>query len=97
MTTLHRPQPEFNVTLTAAFKLTQRSVDIPVGSIELKQHGGSVEKAPASQSSTCNAAVLPLRDICFSMAAITKRGSLISINRPSTMCRIIDALGNTTE
>lgn len=97
MTTLHRSQPGFNVTLTAAFKLTQRFVDIPVGSIELKQHGRHVEKAPASQSSTCNAAVLPLRDMCFFMAAITKRGSLISINRPSIMCRMIDALGNATE
>lgn len=56
MTTLHRAQPGFNVTLTEAFKLTQRFVDIPVGS-RAQTTWGSVEGASA-----WNAAALPPRD-----------------------------------
>lgn len=37
----------------------------------------------------------PFREMCFSMATITSVGHLISIYRPSTMDRTIDALGNT--
>lgn len=82
MTTVHRPQPGFGVTWTAVFRPTQRFVDMPVGSLELKLHGGHVEGAPHIVV-TVMLKYCPL-ETRFSVVAINQ-GSLITINRPSTM------------
>lgn len=55
-----------------------------------------MQGTPASRSIIHNAEVLPVREMCFSVAAITNVGGLISLYR-LTMCRTIVALGNTKE